>query len=50
MRFKVTFDSADSVTTAIKSIIAEQGINTGSDMEDAGEALVWLADFYKERN
>lgn len=48
MRFKVTFDAADGVTATIKRIIQEQGINTGSDMEDAGEALVWLADNHKE--
>ncbi|EKJ9114434.1 chromosome partitioning protein ParB, partial [Salmonella enterica] len=27
----------------------EQGINTGKEMENAGEALVWLVDSYKER-
>ncbi|EOT1731933.1 chromosome partitioning protein ParB, partial [Citrobacter freundii] len=25
------------------------GINTGNEMENAGEALVWLVDYYKER-
>ncbi|HHF8622672.1 TPA: ParB/RepB/Spo0J family partition protein [Klebsiella pneumoniae] len=48
MRFKVTFDSSDRVTETIKSIIKEQAINTGNDMENAGEALVWLVDNYKE--
>ncbi|EIX4100804.1 chromosome partitioning protein ParB, partial [Cronobacter sakazakii] len=27
-----------------------QSINTGNEMENAGEALVWLVDDYKERN
>ncbi|EPC3565992.1 ParB/RepB/Spo0J family partition protein [Klebsiella pneumoniae] len=49
MRFKVTFDASDRVTETIKSIIKEQAINTGNDMENAGEALVWLVDNYKER-
>lgn len=40
MRFKVTFDASDRVTETIKSIIKEQAINTGNDMENAGEALV----------
>lgn len=48
MRFKVTFDASDRVTETIKSIIKEQAINTGNDMENAGEALVWLVDNYKE--
>ncbi|HBQ8857108.1 TPA: ParB/RepB/Spo0J family partition protein [Klebsiella variicola subsp. variicola] len=48
MRFKVTFDASDRVTETIKSIIQEQAINTGNDMENAGEALVWLVDNYKE--
>lgn len=48
MRFKVTFDDSDRVTETIKSIIKEQAINTGNDMENAGEALVWLVDNYKE--
>lgn len=48
MRFKVSFDAADTVTYVIKQIVTEQGINTGSDMEDAGEALVWLAQHYKD--
>ena len=48
MRFKVTFDASDRVTETIKSIIKEQEINTGNDMENAGEALVWLVDNYKE--
>lgn len=48
MRFKVTFDAPDRVTETIKSIIKEQAINTGNDMENAGEALVWLVDNYKE--
>ncbi|HFY9973145.1 TPA: ParB N-terminal domain-containing protein [Klebsiella pneumoniae] len=48
MRFKVTFDASDRVTEIIKSIIKEQAINTGNDMENAGEALVWLVDNYKE--
>ncbi|HIA9768232.1 TPA: ParB/RepB/Spo0J family partition protein [Klebsiella pneumoniae] len=48
MRFKVTFDASDRVTETIKSIIKEQAINTGNDMENVGEALVWLVDNYKE--
>lgn len=48
MRFKVTFDASDRVTETIKFIIKEQAINTGNDMENAGEALVWLVDNYKE--
>lgn len=48
MRFKVTFDASERVTETIKSIIKEQAINTGNDMENAGEALVWLVDNYKE--
>lgn len=48
MRFKVTFDASDRVTETINSIIKEQAINTGNDMENAGEALVWLVDNYKE--
>ncbi|MDH8153098.1 chromosome partitioning protein ParB, partial [Klebsiella pneumoniae] len=48
MRLKVTFDASDRVTETIKSIIKEQAINTGNDMENAGEALVWLVDNYKE--
>ncbi|EOZ4709850.1 ParB/RepB/Spo0J family partition protein [Klebsiella pneumoniae] len=48
MRFKVTFDASGRVTETIKSIIKEQAINTGNDMENAGEALVWLVDNYKE--
>ena len=32
-----------------KNIIKEQAINTGNEMENAGEALVWLVDYYKER-
>ncbi|WP_200974030.1 ParB/RepB/Spo0J family partition protein [Klebsiella pneumoniae] len=48
MRFKVTFDASDRVTETIKSIIKEQAINTGNDLENAGEALVWLVDNYKE--
>ena len=48
MRFKVTFDASDRVTETIKSIIKEQAINTGNDMENAGAALVWLVDNYKE--
>lgn len=48
MRFKVTFDASDRVTETIKSIIKEQAINTGNGMENAGEALVWLVDNYKE--
>ncbi len=48
MRFRVTFDASDRVTETIKSIIKEQAINTGNDMENAGEALVWLVDNYKE--
>ena len=49
MRFKVTFDASDRVADTIKTIIKEQGINTGNEMENAGEALVWLVDYYKER-
>lgn len=48
MRFKVSFDTAESVTEVIKTIIREQGIKTGSEMEDAGEALVWLTQYYKD--
>lgn len=44
----MTFDASDRVTETIKSIIKEQAINTGNDMENAGEALVWLVDNYKE--
>ncbi|RLX17933.1 chromosome partitioning protein ParB [Escherichia coli] len=49
MRFKVTFDASDRVAETIKNIIKEQAINTGNEMENAGEALVWLVDYYKER-
>lgn len=49
LRFKVTFDASDRVTDVIQSIIANQEINTGNEMENAGEALVWLIDEYKER-
>ncbi len=49
MRFKVTFDASDRVADTIKTIIKEQGINTGNEMENAGEASVWLVDYYKER-
>ncbi|HCN5636508.1 TPA: ParB N-terminal domain-containing protein [Escherichia coli] len=38
-----------SLADTIKTIIKEQGINTGNEMENAGEALVWLVDYYKER-
>lgn len=48
MRFKVSYDVAESVTTIINRIIAEQEINTGNESEDAGEALVWLCDHYKD--
>ncbi|APM29218.1 ParB/RepB/Spo0J family partition protein [Klebsiella michiganensis] len=48
MRFKVSFDTAEGVTEIVKTIIREQGIKTGSDMEDAGEALVWLTQYYKD--
>jgi len=48
MRFKVTFDASELVTEIFISIIKEQEINTGNDMENAGEALVWLVDNYKE--
>jgi len=48
MRFKVTFDACDRVTETFKSFMKEQAINTGNDMENAGEALVWLVDNYKE--
>ncbi|EMX6773241.1 chromosome partitioning protein ParB, partial [Escherichia coli] len=37
------------VAETIKNIIKEQAINTGNEMENAGEALVWLVDYYKER-
>jgi DNA-binding transcriptional MerR regulator len=48
MRFKVSFDTAEGVAEVIKTIIREQGIKTGSEMEDAGEALVWLTQYYKD--
>lgn len=48
MRFKVTFDASESVSATINRIISEQGISSGSDMEDAGEALVWLTQYYKD--
>ena len=48
MRFKVSFDVSENVSEVIKTIIREQGIKTGSDMEDAGEALVWLTQYYKD--
>ncbi|HHT4259141.1 TPA: ParB/RepB/Spo0J family partition protein [Klebsiella variicola] len=48
MRFKVSFDAAEDVTDVIKTIIKEQSIKTGGDMEDAGEALIWLTQYYKD--
>lgn len=48
IRLKVEFDVAEGVTSLIKRIIAEQEINTGNESTDAGEALVWLCDHYKD--
>lgn len=48
MRFRVGFDVAGDVSRLIEHIIKEQDIRTGNPMEDAGEALVWLVEQYKE--
>lgn len=48
MRFKVGFDVAAGVSGVIERVIKEQDIRTGNPMEDAGEALVWLVEHYKE--
>lgn len=48
MCFKVIFDVLDCVVEIIKNIIKEQVINIGNEMENVGEVLVWLVDYYKE--
>ncbi len=48
MRFKVTTDGAELIESLIAAVIRDEGIKTGNKMEDAGEALIVIAEKYKE--
>lgn len=48
MRFKVTTDAAELIESVIAAVIRDEEIRTGNKMEDAGEALLVIAEKYKE--
>lgn len=47
MRFKISIEDAPRVTDAIEKIIKQHNIKTGNDMENAGEALVYIIDEFE---
>ncbi|KMJ44971.1 hypothetical protein AB204_11545 [Xenorhabdus khoisanae] len=48
MRFKVTTDAAEMIEAVIAAVIRDENIKTGNKMEDAGEALLFIAEKYRE--
>ncbi|WP_244590807.1 ParB/RepB/Spo0J family partition protein [Xenorhabdus hominickii] len=48
MRFKVPAEAAETIEAVIAAAIRDEGIKTGNKMEDAGEALLVIAEKYKE--
>ncbi|CDL80993.1 ParB/RepB/Spo0J family partition protein [Xenorhabdus szentirmaii] len=48
MRFKVTTEAAETIEAVIAAVIRDEVIKTGNKMEDAGEALLMIAEKYKE--
>ncbi|MGJ0628968.1 ParB/RepB/Spo0J family partition protein [Xenorhabdus bovienii] len=48
MRFKVSIDVAETIEAVIAAVICDESIKTGNKMEDAGEALLVIAEKYKE--
>ncbi|MDE9568849.1 ParB/RepB/Spo0J family partition protein [Xenorhabdus bovienii] len=48
MRFKVSTDAAETIEAVIAAVICDESIKTGNKMEDAGEALLVIAEKYKE--
>ncbi|KLV10206.1 ParB/RepB/Spo0J family partition protein [Photobacterium ganghwense] len=47
MRFKVPNEYAGAVRDAISAVVKSQGIKTGNDMEDAGEALAYIIEQWR---
>ncbi|MDC9582753.1 ParB/RepB/Spo0J family partition protein [Xenorhabdus sp. PR6a] len=48
MRFKVATEAAETIEAVIAAVIRDEAIKTGNKMEDAGEALLVIAEKYKE--
>lgn len=46
MRFKVSIEDAPRIIRVIEKMVKEHGIKTGNEMENAGEALVYIIDEY----
>lgn len=47
MRFRVPNDYAGAVRDAVQAVIKSQGIKTGNEMEDAGEALAYIIEQWR---
>ncbi len=50
MRFRLDHDEASEIKNIVNSVIAEQGISTGSEFDDAGEAIYFIIKQWSAEN